>query len=342
MSAVPSVVGAFECGDVALQCGLTLRGARIVYRTFGALSAARDNVVVYPTSYSAQHTDIEWLVAPGRALDPTKYFVVIPNMFGNGLSSSPSTAAPPWDRGRFPRVSTRDNVVQQRRLLRETFGVERVELVYGWSMGGQQAYQWGALYGADVKRIAVVCGAARTSPYNRVFLESVKAALMADPAWTGDHFAAKPVRGLRAMGRIYAGWALSAEFYREELWRGLGFAGLEDFLVGSWEGAFLRRDADDLLCQLETWMAHDIAADPRFGGDLAAALGAIEAETLLMPGRTDRYFRPEDNRLELPHLRRARLVEIPSIWGHRAGNPVANPADAAFLDAEIKALLARG
>ena len=53
----------FECGDLPLQRGGTLKGARIVYKTFGTLSPRRDNVIVYPTSYSAQHTDIEWLVS---------------------------------------------------------------------------------------------------------------------------------------------------------------------------------------------------------------------------------------------------------------------------------------
>ena len=54
--------GVFECGDLALQRGGTLKAARIVYKTFGTLSPKRDNVIVYPTSYSAHHTDIEWLV----------------------------------------------------------------------------------------------------------------------------------------------------------------------------------------------------------------------------------------------------------------------------------------
>ena len=80
----------FECGDVLLQRGGTLRNARIVYKTFGTLNATRDNVIIYPTSYSAQHPDIEWLVDVRRCLDPSRYFIVIPNMFTNGLSSSPS------------------------------------------------------------------------------------------------------------------------------------------------------------------------------------------------------------------------------------------------------------
>ena len=328
--------GVFECGDLALQRGGTLKGARIVYKTYGTLSPKRDNVIVYPTSYGAQHTDIEWLVDVRHALDPSRYFIVIPNMFGNGLSSSPSNAT---TKAGFPRITTFDNVTQQRRLLAELFGVSRVKMVYGWSMGAQQAYHWAALFGADVERIVVNCGSARTAPHNFVFLEGIRTALQADPHWNGSHFTAKPEAGLRAMGRIYAGWAASQTFYRRELWRGLGFTSLEDFLVRNWEANYLRRDADDLLCQLWTWQNGDISANDLYRGDLQMALAGIKARVLLMPSATDLYFQTDDNRDELPHLKSAKLVEIPSVWGHRAGNPFANPDDAAFIDAQVEALL---
>ena len=94
--------GVFECGELALQRGGTLKAARIVYKTFGTLSPKRDNVIVYPTSYSAHHTDIEWLVNVEHCLDPSRYFIVIPNMFTNGLSSSPSNT-PRERRASFPR-----------------------------------------------------------------------------------------------------------------------------------------------------------------------------------------------------------------------------------------------
>lgn len=326
--------GVFECGDLPLQRGGTLRGARIVYKTFGTLSPRRDNVIVYPTSYSAHHTDIEWLVSPEHCLDPSRYFIVIPNMFTNGLSSSPSNTSD------FPSVTTYDNVMQQRRMMAELFGVDRIKLVYGWSMGAQQAYHWAALFGDAVERIVVNCGSARTAPHNFVFLEGVRTALQADPAWDGSKYTAKPERGLRAMGRIYAGWALSQTFYRREMWRGLGFATLEDFLVRSWEANFLRRDASDLLAQLWTWQHGDISANDLFRGDLEMALAGIKAQVLLMPSATDLYFQTDDNRTELPHLRHGRLVEIPSVWGHRAGNPRDNPEDAAFIDVEVEKLLA--
>jgi homoserine O-acetyltransferase/O-succinyltransferase len=330
----------FEAGDVVLQSGITLRGAKLVYKTYGALAPDRGNVIVYPTSYSAQHSDIEWLIGAGRVLDPTRYFIVIANMFTNGLSTSPTNVGPPFDRGRFPLVTVADNVRVQHRLLTEVLGVKRVALVYGWSMGGQQTYHWASMFPDMVERACVVCGSARTSAHNFVFLEGVKAALTADSAYRDGWFHEQPLRGLRAMGRIYAGWAMSQTFYRQELWRGLGHSSLEDFLVSGWEGNFLRRDANNLLAQLLTWQHADISANDRFKGDLKAALGAIKAKTLVMPGSTDLYFQVDDNAAEIPHIAQGRLLPIPSVWGHRAGNPIVNKDDERFLAAAVAELLA--
>lgn len=328
----------FEAGDVPLQSGTVFPRLRLAYKSFGTLSPAKDNVILYPTSFSAQHHDTEWLVKPGSVLDPSRYFIVIPNLFGNGLSSSPShTPDVP-----FAQLSYHDAVAVQHRLLTERFGITSLRLVYGWSMGGMQAYHWAARYPDMVERAAVVCGSARCAPYNQVFLESVKAALTADPAFRGGRFVERPTAGYRAMGRVYAGWAMSHGFYRDELWREAGFISLEDYLARSWDGAFARRDANDLLAQIAIWQNGDISRCAAFGGDFDRALASIKAHMLLMPGATDRYFDVRDNEAELPKLVNARsavLHPIPSDHGHRAGNPVNNPRDQAFIKAEIAALL---
>ncbi|WP_025033697.1 alpha/beta fold hydrolase [Bradyrhizobium sp. DOA9] len=327
----------FEAGDVTLQSGTVFSALKLAYKTFGTLSAAKDNVILYPTSFSAQHTDIEWLIGPDGVLDPTRYFIIIPNLFGNGLSSSPSNTPAP-----FPEVSYHDAIAVQHRLLAERFGITKLALVYGWSMGGMQAYHWAALHPDMVERAAIVCGSARCAPYNYVFLESVKAALTADPAFRGGRFVEKPVAGYRAMGRVYAGWAMSHGFYRDELWREAGFTSLEDYLVRAWDATFARRDANDLLTQIGIWQRGDIGRCAAFGGDLDRALAAITAHMLLMPGATDRYFDFRDNEDELGKLVNARsavLHPIPSLHGHRAGNPVNNPRDQAFIKAEVADLL---
>lgn len=330
----------FSAGDVKLQRGATLRDCKLAYKTFGKLNAAKDNVIVYPTWYSGQHHDNEWLIGKGMALDPDKYFIIIPNMLGNGLSSSPSNTPAPYDRARFPNITLCDNVRLQHRLITEVFGIERIKLVVGWSMGAQQTYQWGCLFPDMVERIAPFCGSARTAPHNFVFLEGVKAALTADDAWANGWYEKPPTKGLRAVGRVYAGWGLSQPFYMQELWRQMGYSSLEDFLVAFWEGFFLPKDANNLLAMLWTWQNGDISANEIFGGDYAKALGAIKAKAYVMPGQTDLYFPVADSEIEVAHMPNATLIPVPSIWGHFAGGPGTNPVDVAFLDAKLKELLA--
>jgi homoserine O-acetyltransferase len=331
----PTREGMFTLGDLPLLKGGVLRDARLSWRTHGTLSPARDNVIVYPTSYAAQTPELTWLIGPDGILDPERWFIVQPDMFGNGLSSSPSNSTD------YPALVTAwDNVHAQKRLLAEVFGVTRVACVYGWSMGAQQAYHWAAVFPGDVERIVAVCGSARTAVHNQVFLRGLLAVLEAAPEYAGHgRFSAEPTQALRAFARIYAGWALSQDYYRA----GLHLAGepdLESFLRHQWEVRWLARRAANLHAQALCWHAGDISDNPLYGGDLARALGAIEAKVLLMPGETDLYFRVADNEAELPHLRRAALRPIPSIHGHRAGNPLGNPADTAFLRRETQAWLA--
>ena len=327
--------GWFALGDLALQSGATLPGARLRWKAHGTLAPGRGNVVLYPTSYGAQHPDLEWLIGPDGILDPARWFVVQVDMFANGLSSSPSNT-PEWP----GLVTAWDNVHAQRRLLAEQFGVARLACAYGWSMGAQQAYHWAAAFPDAVGAAIVVCGSARTAVHNQVFLAGLLAILEAAPEHEGDgRFGAEPVAALRAFGRIYAGWALSQDFYRADLHRtALGAPGLEAFLR-TWEASFTRRRAADLHAQARTWHAADISANPLYDGDLGAALAAIRARVLLLPGETDLYFRVADNAAEMARLAHAELRPIPSAWGHRAGNPAQNPADQAFLREAVRGWL---
>jgi homoserine O-acetyltransferase len=86
-----------------------------------------------------------------------------------------------------------------------------------------------------------------------VFLEGVKSALTADAAFKEGWYTEKPVRGLRAAARVYAGWGFSQAFYWQQEYKTMGYSSLEDFLVGFWEGFFLdRRDPNNLLTMLWT------------------------------------------------------------------------------------------
>jgi homoserine O-acetyltransferase len=328
----------FELGDVALQCGRVLPDARLAYKTLGRLNAAGDNAILIPSYYTGSHRDNERVVAASRALDPARHFIVLTNLFGNALSSSPSTTPPPDDGPRFPRVTLYDNVACQRRLMTEKLGVGRWALVMGWSMGAMQAYQWAAQYPDAVRAILPVCGAARCAPHNYVFLDGVRAALEADGNWNGGDWTTPPDKGLRAFARVYAGWAFSQTFYREGLYRELGFDSLEA-LLADWEDDHLRWDGNDLLAKLRTWQHGDIAANDLYRGDFAKALAAIRARAIVVPCRTDLYFTPEDNALEVAEMANAELRVFDSPFGHCVASPGVHPEFTAFLDRAIEELL---
>lgn len=319
------------------QAGITF-DARVSYRTFGTLNVGRDNVIVVPTFYGGRHSDTEYFFGPERYIDPAKYFIVIPDMFGNGLSSSPSNTPLPHGRGAFPLMGLYDNVRAQHALLTRELGVKRIRLVVGYSMGAMQAYQWGALYPDLVDAIAPVCGSAKTSPHNRVMVDGPVSALKADAAFDDGWYEQPPLKGLLAFGRVYAGWLFSQDFFREELYRDIGLNSVED-VVRLTQQYFLQSDANDLLAMASTWSTGDISANPEFSGDLTAALSAITARAIVMPGTTDLYFRVADNALEVGHMPNAELRPITSLWGHAAGFGM-SAADNEFIDEALKELLA--
>jgi len=329
----------FALGDVSLLQGGMLADAKLAYKTYGTLNAARDNVVVLPTFYTGTHARNEGYFGPGRGIDPARHFVVSVNMFGNGLSSSPSNAADACRGSRFPDVTLWDNVVCQHRLLRERLDVERIALVAGWSMAGCQSYQWAAQFPDMVDAILPFCASAKTAPHNIVFLEGVKAALCADPDWNEGDYSEQPVRGLRAFGRVYAGWAFSQTFYREAIYRELGFETYGALLDDWAEDHAENWDANDLLAKLKSWQLGDISANPLYDGDFERALRAIRAKAILVPCTQDLYFPPEDNVIEVQHMPNAELRTFDSPWGHCVASPGKVETFGAFLDDCVRELL---
>ncbi len=328
----------YELGEIDLQYGGHLPAAQITYKTHGTLNRQKDNVIVFPTWCTGQHKDVEWIIGPGKALDPGRYFIVVIDMFGNGMSSSPSNTSPPFDRSRFPRVSILDNVRMERRLLEEKFGIERLKLVIGRSMGAQLAFQWGSYFPDEVERILPMCGSARTAQHNYVFLATLKMALTSDPEWRNGDYASNPVVSRQRMRLTVDAWGLSQTFYRRRLHLNDRFATTQEYLDRDMPLSF--GDVNDILTQIATWEVADISDNDRFNKDLGAALRAIKAKAFVMPSKTDLYFPPEDSEIEVASMPNAELRVIPSVWGHRGASPGSDPADIEFFDKAIAELLA--
>ena len=329
----------FELGELKLLSGEVLQSAKLSYKTYGALNSNGDNVVLLPTFYTGTHVRNEGFFGSGRAIDPNKHFIISVNMFGNGLSSSPDNTPSPQDGPLFPLVSLWDNVACQHKLLTEHLGVKQLALVAGWSMAGCQAYQWATQFPEMVKAILPFCSSAKTSPHNFVFLEGVKAALCADQTWNNGNYTSPPISGLKAFARVYAGWAFSQTFYREGLYKKLGFKTVEELFV-DWENDHVENwDANNLLAKLATWQAHDISLGSHYNDDIQNALKSIRARTIIISCTEDLYFRYEDNAFEAKYISNSKLIPYSSPLGHCVANPGNDSEFELVLDKNIHELL---
>ncbi|KAI0123216.1 Alpha/Beta hydrolase protein [Xylariales sp. AK1849] len=344
----------YSLGNFPLQSGGSIPDAYIAYKTFGDPS---NTTIIYPTWYSGKISDNEWLIEDDLALSPKKYFIVVPALFGNGQSTSPSNTP---GLKPFPDVTFYDNVKAQYRLVTEKLGIKHAKCILGWSMGAGQTYQWITQYPDFMDRAVPFCGSARTSPHNQVFLEGVKSALLAAKATAsggicqGESTPASAYRGwtveerangLKALGRVYAGWGFSQAFYREKLYETyLGYKGLEDFMVNFWENWALSKDPENMLTMLHTWQAADCSDQEQYSKDFEVAMQSIKAKTLVLPCKTDLYFPPEDSEYEVANMSAGigSCIAFPSIWGHWAGGPGDSKEDMKWLDEKLRAFLEEG
>lgn len=326
-----------DLGDFTFESGEVLPNARIAYTTLGTLNAQADNAILAPSWYGSDYHGYDFLIGPGKALDPGKYFIVLTEMFGSGASSSPSNTKPPFDGPRFPRVTIRDNVEAGYQLLTNKLGVRRLTAVVGFSMGAQQAFQWTVTHPRFAKKIVAYCGTAKTHPHGVVRLESAISALTADPAFNDGNYPAPPLRGLAAWANHWSAWVYSPEWWRRELFKP-AFASVADAM----QAEIVRqrdRDPNNLISQARTWQRHDIGTTPGFDG-LEGALRAIDVPVLYMPSASDLYFPVADAQFESQFLPRVTFRPIPSVWGHRAGSG-RNEADVDFLNQQIREFLSQ-
>jgi homoserine O-acetyltransferase/O-succinyltransferase len=328
-------VETFRFGDVVLQSEQQLADGFLRYRTEGRLAADRSNIIVVPTWFCATHDQALWLTGTEQPLDPERYFIVAVDLLGNGESSSPSHAAPAQDGARFPRFVPHDNVLLIRRLLRERFDAERVRLIVGRSMGAQVAFDWAVNFPAELTAFLALTGAAKTSAHNRIFLNLLRSMIQLDPDWMGGSYSRQPTSCHRLLRGAFDVLARSPAFYRHGFHLGGGILSTDEFIARSAEPM---GDANDILAQIDSW-DHADPSRLKFGGDLAEALGQIEARAIIMPSRTDAYFRVEDNQIEAAAMPHAELRVLDSIWGHRAGAPGSDPRDIASVQRAVADLL---
>jgi len=317
--------------NVALQSGTTLPYVDLAYKTYGNLNDAGDNCILLQTGLTANHTAYARMIGRARALNPARYFIVVINALCNGISTSPSNMAAPFHGNGFPEVSIADNVELQYRLLTEKLNVRQIKLSYGFSMAALQACSWAATHPEMVQRLIVVCGVAKNWSMNDIIMSSAIAALTADSNFRSGNYNLVPAAGLRAVARIFIGWTYSASFFRNELYRNIGFETIEALSVFL-ENCYLEKDANDLLAILRTY---------KNSSREMPSLKDIRAKTIYMPCDHDLFVPMEDAGIEAAQIPNAELRPILSPYGHAAGAPGFISPATVFIEQAMRELLAR-
>ncbi|MGZ5071800.1 MAG: alpha/beta fold hydrolase [Usitatibacter sp.] len=331
---------AYCMGDLKLESGEAIKDFCISHVTHGTLNASKSNAILMVTAIGGNHHRIDYLIGPGRALDPSKYFIIATDAIANGLTTSPSNSKT-QPRMQFPRFNIRDMVSSQRRLVAEKFGVEKLVTVVGASMGGMQALQWAVSYPAAMDSVVAIIPLGRTTAWTTSVLEMLRQSIMADPKFrNGDYLASEPPeQGMRLWAGWLSGLIVRTPGYQRSLFPNNldAVAALKTVEDAGWK----RMDAVDWIYQSWAYDQHDVGKSPGFNGDYAGALRSIKAKTLILAGSGD-LLNPEYDAKEVAqYIKDVHYVGINDSrpMGHLSGagatapeNELQNREIAAFLD----------
>jgi homoserine O-acetyltransferase len=324
-------------GDLKLESGEVIKDFSISYVTHGTLNEKKSNAILMVTAIGGNHHRIDFMIGPGKALDPDKYFIICTDAIGNGLTTSPSNSKS-QPRMSFPKFAIRDMVESQYRLLKEKFGIDHVVAVVGPSMGGMQALQWGVSHPGFMDAVVAMVPLAKTPAWSVAVVEASRKAIMTDAAWNGGNYEAPPEKGIRLMRDILN--LLSArtpDMYSAQFTNGM------DALpwMEAQETTMLKAmDANDWIYQTWAYERHDVGATPGFNGDTAKALASIRAKTLIMTGTKDPLNPEFEPVAAAKNIAGVKVMTISpgTVTGHAsAGGAI--PADVEFLNRETTAFL---
>ena len=178
-------------GDFKLESGEVIKDFAISYVTHGKLNANKSNAILMVTAISGNHHRLDFMIGPGKALDPDRHFIVCTDAIGNGLTTSPSNSSA-QPRMQFPKFAIRDMIASQYRLLTEHLGLNHVLAIVGPSMGGMQTLQWGVSHPEFMDALVALVPLAKTPAWTVTVLEASRKAIMLDPAWQGGNYTSPP------------------------------------------------------------------------------------------------------------------------------------------------------
>jgi homoserine O-acetyltransferase/O-succinyltransferase len=316
-----------EFGDFKLKNGGVIQDFRLAYRTLGKLNPEKSNAVLWPTWLGGKTQDLLKFTGPGNVVDSTKYFVILVDAIGDGVSTSPSNSLK-QPLGKFPQFAIRDMIESEHRLATETFHLTHLHAVVGISMGGMQTFEWVVAYPDFMDEGIPMAGSPQSTAYDKLLWTAQIDAIELDPAWNGGNPTGPLTRGLE-LSELIGSMNLTSPAYR------VAHTGPKEF-----DSVFIvdvKKNSTgsgglgwDMIRQRQAINAMDIPGE--FGvATLAQAAGKVRAKLLVLISPQDHMVNPAPA-LDFAAAIGAPVVTMDSPCGHIALDCISlGPAVAHFL-----------
>lgn len=287
-------------GECHLASGPTLPNCRVAYRAYGKLNPARDNAVLIPTWLLGRSEDWHSLLTGDGLVDTTRFYVIVVDALGDGLSSSPSNTVASA-RAAFDKLTMGDMVTSQYRLLTEQLGIKHLRAVLGFSMGGMQAIEWAVRYPGFVDRTIPIAGTPKVGAFNALALTA-----MLDQIFAGKRAGIPPDSLWPALARTEMLFIVTPI--------GLDTRGIDSVThdIAANAANYRAWNLDDYAVQIAALRRYDLSIDY---GDLRRAAARVRARMLAIYSWDDHMVTP-DAMSEFAKMARADTLSIPNKCGH--------------------------
>jgi len=297
-----------QIGDFKLESGKIIKECRVGFRTHGKLDKEKDNGVLFPTWFGGTSRDIELIASPWEVVDTNKFFLIIVDALGNGISSSPSNSEAQHGI-LFPQFSIRDMVESQHEMLKKQMGIKHLYAIMGISLGGIQTFQWAVSYPNFSPRLIPIVGTPQPTSYDLMGYNIFRRIIESDSAYYHGRYKVNPVISTGSMMLEYSATTPS---------RKSRYMSRDSFMV--WQNKVDTTQApdwNDTYYQLKAIISHDIARD--FGGSLKAAAEHVNARMLIVVSMQDHLMNPLPA-MAFAKMIQARMIILNNDLGHEAPN----------------------
>jgi homoserine O-acetyltransferase len=292
-------------GDFPLENGQHIVDCKIGYRTFGKLNSNRSNAIIYPTAGGGTTYMMELFFGMGADVDTTKFYLILIDALGNGVSSSPSNSIS-QPKTLFPQFSIRDMVNTEYKMLTEKLNIHHLAAIVGGSMGGLQALQWAVSYPDFMDKVVSIEATPKLSTHDLIWMYTYLEAVKSDTAYHGGNYTVNPALPLATH---LTQLIITTPAYLNKT---VPVDSFSNWLASLEKNPF-PIDCNNFLWQVKAVMMHDISS--KAGGSLENTAKMIKAKMLIIANKQDHLF-DQTLSIKFAGMKNAELVEMDNDLGH--------------------------